>query len=312
MKVLISGSSGFIGKPAVAGLKSEGHEVFRLVRGVAEKEDEISWNIKESKIEIEKLEQVLPDLVIHLAGEPVLGLWTEAKKKEIVESRIKSAGILCNALLKLSKLPRAIISASGISYYGSRADEELDEASTRGNGFLSDCTLDWENSWDDIKAKGVSVFTLRLGVVLNPSGGALAGMRLPFYLGLGGVMGSGKQWLSWISLWDVVRAFLFLVSDINGPRKIAPGPINFVGPKPVQNYEFTKTLGRVMWRPTICWIPEFVLKLGMGQELANETVLMSARVLPRRLLDAGFAFCDNSLEEALRNELYTTVGRVSK
>jgi len=240
--------------------------------------EDIFWNPKQGYIEQEKLEQISPDVIINLSGEEILGIWTENKKKAIVESRIQSTKLLSESVSKLSKQPSVFISASGASYYGTNTKNEfVDESSPNGTSFLSRVTREWE---DSIQSLHCRVVTLRIGLVLDNSGGFFGSMLPQFKFGLGGVMGTGQQYMSWISLTDLVRAIEFIIVT-----PTIEGPVNMVSINPCTNYQFTKTLGNVLWRPTICWIPEFVLKSSYWiiGDLVYETALANLKVYPKKI-----------------------------
>ena len=232
-----------------------------------------------------------------MSGENVAGRWTDEKKAEIEESRIKSTRLLSNSLSKLRKKPSVLVCASAIGFYGDRGDEILTEDSEAGEGFLVEVSKKWEAATSVARKAGIRVVNLRLGVVLSPRGGALGKMLFPFRLGLGGRVGSGRQWMSWISIHDVIGATYHAISDDS-----LEGPVNVVSPKPVTNLEFTTTLGNLLNRPTFFAIPSFLLRTLFG-EMADETLLSSTRVMPARLLSAGYEFQFPDLEACLRNLL---------
>lgn len=295
MKILVTGSHGFIGSALLPALMAEGHRVVRLVHGAIRGADEIGWNPVANRIDAAALEDF--DAVVHLAGENIAGRWTTAKKARIRESRVAGTRLLCETLAKLQRPPRVLVAASAIGFYGDRGDEMLTEESTVGNGFLPEVTRDWEAAAQPARARDIRVVHLRLGMILGAGGGALAKMLPPFRLGLGGRIGSGRQWCSWISIGDVVRAIQFALAN-----ESLSGPVNVVSPNPVSNDEFTRVLGRVLWRPTIFPLPAFVARLALGQ-MADEVLLASTRVEPARLRAAGFEFKQSELEMALRHVL---------
>lgn len=295
MKILVSGSHGLVGKALIHSLTTDGHEVLRLVRGArAFGAPEIEWHPNQGQLDAEHLEGL--DAVIHLAGESIAsGRWTESKKRAIRESRVKGTSLLSEALTRLSRPPSVFLSASAIGYYGNRGDEVLTEESAPGNDFLSSVCVEWENSTKAAMEKGIRTVHARFGIILDTNGGALAQMLGPFRMGIGGRVGSGKQWMSWIALEDVVNGLRFLIAD-----KPVHGPVNFVAPNPVTNDEFTKTLGRVLSRPTLIPVPAFGARLAFG-ELADALLLSSQRVEPSVLEDKGFLFSWPTLEPALRH-----------
>jgi uncharacterized protein (TIGR01777 family) len=239
------------------------------------------------------------DAVVHLAGESVARRWTTAVKKEIRDSRVRGTTLLCQTLAGLASRPSVLVSASAIGYYGDRGGERLDESSPRGRGFLAEVCQEWEHATTAARDADIRVVNLRIGVVLSRNGGALKSMLTPFRLGIGGVLGSGRQYFSWITLEDLVRAIQFALS-----ASALSGPVNAVAPQPVTNREFTKTLGRVLGRPTIFPMPAFAARLAFG-EMADEMLLASARVEPNALDAAQFEFAHPQLEPALRHILST-------
>jgi uncharacterized protein (TIGR01777 family) len=294
MNILISGATGLVGSELTAFLTAGGHQVTSLSRSAARDATHrvISWDPAAGKLEGERLNGF--DAVVHLAGESIVGRWTAAKKQRIYDSRIQGTKLLCEALARQPQPPRVLVSTSAIGYYGDRGDEELTEESAAGDLFLSRVCQDWEKATASAADRGIRVVQARLGVVLSPRGGALAKMLTPFRLGGGGVFGSGKQWMSWITLDDVVAAIYHLLQ-----AESLRGPVNMVTPNPVTNRDFTKTLGRVLHRPTLFPMPTFAARLAFGQ-MADEMLLCSERVLPTRLQSSGYVFRHPQLEEALR------------
>jgi uncharacterized protein (TIGR01777 family) len=294
-RVLVSGSHGLVGTALVPFLTTGGHGVTRLVRGGAAAPDAVKWDTEES-INPENLEGF--DAVIHLAGENIAsGRWNEAKKAAIRDSRVKSTRALAKALAQVKSPPRVLVCASAIGYYGDRGDEELTESSTAGSGFLAEVCRDWEAAAAPARERGIRTVHVRFGVILSPQGGALAKMLLPFRLGAGGRIGSGRQWMSWMGIHDAVGAIHHAVHT-----DALAGPVNVVAPNPVANAEFTRVLGRVLHRPTIMPMPAFAARLALG-EMANELLLASQRVKPTRLLETGYDFRHRDLEPALRHIL---------
>jgi hypothetical protein len=293
MRILVTGSTGFVGTPLVAAFERKGHEVVRLVRRPPLDEREIRWDPAARRLDQAAVEGF--DAVVHLAGENIAsGRWTPSQRAAIRESRVGSTGLLCARLAACERRPRVVVSASAVGIYGDRGDEELSEDSRPGSGFLADVGRAWEGATEPLAATETRVVMLRLGIVLAPHGGALAKMLLPFRLGLGGVLGSGEQYLGWITLADAVRAFQHCVADDS-----LRGPVNGVAPHPVTNREFTKALGRALRRPTILPVPAFALRIAVGG-MADEALLASVRVVPKRLCAAGFSFEQPELEPALR------------
>ena len=297
MRVLVSGSRGLIGSALVPFLTAEGHGVTRLVRGPARPGgNEIPWAPTEGKLDPGMLDG--HDAVVHLAGENLAaGRWTPERKAELVDSRTKGTRLLAETLAALAHQPKVMICASAIGYYGDRGDEILTEESSLGHGFLVDLCRQWEAASAPAVEKGIRVVRLRFGIVLSPVGGALKKMLLPFRLGVGGRLGSGRQYMSWIVLDDVLAIVLRALTDDG-----LAGPVNAVTPNPVTNLDFTKTLGHVLSRPTIFPVPAFALRTIFG-EVADEMLLASSRVQPAKLLAKGFTFSHPELEGALRHVL---------
>ncbi|HEV2833851.1 MAG TPA: TIGR01777 family oxidoreductase [Pyrinomonadaceae bacterium] len=297
MKILVSGSHGMVGSALLKSLTADGHEVVRLVRGGrAFGSPQIEWDLTRGLIDQQQLEGM--DAVIHLAGESIAsGRWTELKKHAIRESRVYSTTFLSETLAELSRPPSVLLCASAIGYYGDRGDELLTETSAPGNDFLASVCVDWEEATRPAREKGIRTVNTRFGIILDREGGALAKMLFPFRMGIGGRIGDGRQWMSWITLEDVVSALKFVLVD-----HAESGPVNFVAPNPVTNAEFTKTLGRVLSRPTFLPIPAFGARLAFG-EMADALLLSSQRVASTVLEDKGFPFYWPTLEPALRHLL---------
>lgn len=297
MKILVSGSHGLVGKALIRSLTNDGHEVVRLVRrDRAFGALEIEWHPNQGHIDHEHLEGL--DAVVHLAGESIAsGRWNEQRKRAIRESRTKGTSLLSESLARLSRPPSVLLSASAIGFYGNRGDELLTEESAPGNDFLANVCVEWETLTKPAVEKGIRTVYTRFGIILDAHGGALAKMLTPFRLGLGGRVGEGKQWMSWIALNDVVAALKFLLSD-----KSIQGPVNVVSPNPVTNSEFTRTLGRALSRPTIFPMPAFAAQLAFG-EMADALLLSSQRVEPSVLETKGFMFSWPTLEPALKHIL---------
>jgi len=295
LRIAITGASGFVGSELTALLQSGGHEVLPVVRR-APRDQEIFWDPARGEIELERLEGL--DAVVHLAGESIAGgRWTPARKAAIRDSRVQGTRLLAESLARLRQPPKVLVSASAIGFYGDRGDEALDEDSAAGAGFLSEVCQAWEAAADPARNAGIRVVHMRTGIVLSPRGGALAQMLLPFRMGVGGVIGSGRQWMSWIGLSDLIAAFysaLFLES--------LEGPVNATAPHPVTNAEFTRVLGKVLGRPTLIPMAEAAVRLVFG-ELGDALLLEGARVTPRKLAASGFEFLQGELEGALRYEL---------
>ena len=296
MRILLSGSSGLIGHALVSFLTADGHQVVRLTRAQTRATGRnVSWNPMAGTLDPDDLEGF--DAVIHLAGEPIAGKWTPAKKTRILESRVQGTRLLCEALRHLRSRPIVLISASAIGYYGDRGKQVLDEDSSAGSLFLSEVTTAWEAATEPARRGGIRVVNLRIGFVLSGAGGGLATMLLPFKLGLGGRVGSGRQYLSWIAIDDVVGAISHAILS-----ESLHGPVNAVSPQAVTNHEFTKTLGRVLGRPTLFPLPVFAAHLIFG-EMADNLLLASARVQPAKLLASGYEFRFPGLQGALKHVL---------
>jgi len=296
MKISVSGSTGLIGSALVSFLASQGHEVIPLTRAKpAPGKAGIQWDPAAGTIDVTGLEGL--DGVVHLAGESIAQRWTPAAKARIRESRIRGTRLLAESLARLAQPPKVLVSASAIGYYGDRGDEVLREESGPGSDFLAGVARDWEAATEPADQVGIRVVPLRIGIVLSPAGGALARMLLPFRMGVGGVIGSGRQYWSWIAIEDLLGAILHALTT-----KTLRGPVNTVAPNPVTNREFTKILGRVLGRPTVFPLPAFAAHLALG-EMADALLLASARVDPGKLLASGYQFRYPDLEEALRHLL---------
>jgi len=295
MKVIVSGASGLIGTALVSALRDEGCSVVRLVRRAPKGPDEARWQPRNRSIDTRELEGA--DAVVHLAGAGVGNRpWTESYKEEIRSSRILGTSTLATALAALKSPPPVFVCGSAIGFYGDTGDRETTEQDPHGAGFLAELAVDWEAAAQPAADAGIRVVHPRTGIVLAPKGGIL-GMMLPaFRFGLGARLGDGGQWFSWISLRDEIAALRFLIeSELSGP-------VNLTAPLPVTNAEFTKAVGAALKRPTPLFVPTPLLKLAPGG-FAQESLLISQRILPRRLLDAGFAFQDPALAPALQSLL---------
>lgn len=291
----ITGASGFVGSAAVQHFERAGYRVVRLVRGGSRGAGTAAWDPATGELDRPGLGTV--DVVIHLAGENIASKrWSTARKKAIADSRIPVTERLCRRLAALDPKPRVLVSASAVGIYGDRGDELIDEASPAGTGFLAEVTKAWEEATRPASDAGIRVVNLRIGVVLDPSGGALRLMLLPFRLGLGGRLGHGRQWFSWISREDLVRVIGFAVE-----HEPLAGPVLAVSPEPVTNSVFTKALGRALHRPTVLPVPATALRLAFGG-IADE-LLASYRCRPSRLLAAGFTFRHPQLASCLQRLL---------
>jgi len=293
--ILISGSSGFIGSALVAFLTTAGHKVIKLVRHTPRDESERSWNPKLGTLDSAIFDGV--DVVIHLGGASIVGKrWSTEYKREILESRTKSSSLLCSTVAQLSRKPEAVIMASAIGFYGDTGNASVDEHSGVGVGFFAETCAAWESSARDALKNSTRLVHLRIGTVLNAAGGALKKMLPAFSFGVGGALGSGNQYMSWIALEDLLGIFehSIFTTSMNGAY-------NAVAPESITNSAFTKTLGRVLRRPTFLRVPAQALRVIFG-EVANAALLASSRVAPTRLLESGYTFVHPELEEALRAE----------
>ena len=293
--MVVSGASGLIGSAVTRVFENRGHTVRPLVRRDIRSPNEIAWDPAKGTIDTSALEGV--DAVINLAGENLAQRWTDSTKHRIRDSRVNATATLSRAIASLSKKPRVLLSGSAMGIYGAHRDETLDESSTVGSDFLASVCVEWEAATSPASDAGIRVVLLRTGLVLSKDGGVLEKMMLPFRLGAGGKLGSGEQWMSWIAIADYVEALAFLIQN----ESIA-GPANMVAPNPVTNAEFTRVLGRVLRRPALLTVPGFAMSLVFGK-MAEDTVLASQRIRPRKLLEAGFEFTLPTLEAALRAEL---------
>jgi len=297
MRILVSGSSGLVGSALRPALADAGDEVGRLVRpGTKVGSLDVAWDPVAGRLDNEKLEGF--DAVIHLAGENIAaGRWNAARKEAIRRSRVDGTLLLTRALAKMKTPPTTFVSASAIGYYGDRGDEVLKETSERGRGFLPAVCVAWESAAEPAEAAGMRVVHLRFGVILSKDGGALARMLTPFRLGLGGPVGDGRQYMSWITLDDAVGAIRHALDSTS-----IAGPVNAVSPAPLTNRKFGSTLGRVLGRPAIAPLPVFMARLAFG-EMADALLLASARVVPGVLQATGYRFRHPDLEMALRDIL---------
>jgi len=296
MKILISGSHGLVGAALIKSLTADGHQFVLLVRHASSNSSEVEWDPNKGQHVHEKLEGI--DAVIHLAGESIAsGRWTDEKKRAIRESRVKGTSLLSKALAQLSKPPSVFLSASAIGYYGDRKDELLTETSAPGNDFLASVCVEWEKAASPAIAKGIRVVFTRFGVILDKKGGALSKMLPPFRMGVGGKVGDGKQWMSWITLDDVVGS----VKHVLGNAQIK-GPVNVVAPNPVTNAEFTHALGKELQRPTFLPVPAFGARLAFG-EMADALLLSSQKVEPKTLKETGYEFRHVTIDKALHHVL---------
>jgi uncharacterized protein len=293
MKILITGASGLIGKALQESFIQRGHELLLASRKDSKNANEIKWDIENGFADPSKLEGV--DAVVHLAGENVSGglRWSDEKKKAIRDSRVLGTRNVVDAMAAMSEKPKVFIASSAIGFYGDRADEIMTEASSAGTTFLSEVSTAWEAESRRAEDLGVRTVLLRTGIVLAKEGGALAAMLTPFKFGVGGVVGSGKQWMSWISLEDMVGIINFAIDHEN-----IRGAVNAVAPSPVTNDEFTKALGEVLYRPTFVPLPAFAVNMVFG-EMGDALLLASTRVIPKRIEDAGYKFQYTDIRKAI-------------
>ena len=289
MKILVSGASGFVGSTLLPLLTNAGHQVVRLTRGGGG----LSWEPAAARIDAAALEGF--DGVVHLAGESVAARrWTTEQKRRIRDSRVVGTRLLCDTLARLARPPRVLVCASAIGYYGSRGDATLTETSPAGDDFLGRTCREWEAATEPAARKGIRVVNLRFGFILGAAGGGLKKMLPPFRLGLGGPLGDGRQWMSWVAIDDAAGAALFALT-----HEALRGPANVVAPNPVTNAEFTRVLGRVLSRPAFLPMPAFVARLAFG-EMADALLLAGQRVEPARLRAAGYTWRHPDLEKSLR------------
>lgn len=296
--IAVGGASGLIGTALVDALERDGHTVRRLVRrAVKDPDQEIAWNPSAGTIDAAELNGV--DAVVHLGGVGITDQrWTDEFKKKIHDSRVQSTRLLCETLAGLGQKPRVHVNASAIGYYGVRGEEPINESSAGGTGFLSDTCREWEAATQAAWESGIRVCQMRIGVVMSPDGGALKQMLTPFRLGLGGPMGSGDQYVSWVALPDVVAAIQFALD--HDPLH---GAVNATAPNPITNRELSKALGEVLNRPALLPTPAFALRLMVGREMADELLLGGAKIFPQRLQAEGFQFACPDIRTALRTVL---------
>ena len=295
MRILVTGSSGLVGRAVSRHLSTSGHNVVPLLRQGRPGGRGLRWDPDKGQIESTQLHGF--GAVIHLAGENIAGRWSEEKKRRIRDSRVKATRTLCQALARRPSPPDVLVAASGVNYYGDRGEELLTEDSPPGEGFLPEVCVEWEAATRPAFEAGIRVVNLRLGMVLSTEGGALPRMLKPFRLGLGGPMGNGKQFMSWVTLDDVVSIIQFALEN-----DAIQGPVNAVSPNPVPNREFARTLGAVLHRPAVLPCPGFAARAVLG-EMAEELLLSSIRAAPRRLEGAGYEFVLPDLRGGLENLL---------
>jgi uncharacterized protein (TIGR01777 family) len=297
-RILITGASGLVGSALIPVLETRGHRVIKLVRGTAsDTSGKATWSPDAGQIDLGGAGSI--DAVVHLAGDPIAKRWTPEVKRRIRDSRVKGTRLLSETLAGLHTPPKVLVCASATGFYGDRGDEWLDETSALGKGFLAEVCREWETASTPAEKRGIRVVHLRTGIVLSSKGGALARMLPPFRLGLGGRLGDGRSHWSWIALDDLLEVIQHALTNVS-----LHGPVNAVSPNPVTNAEFTKTLGRVLQRPTLFPVPRFAVELIFG-EMGREAMLASFRVKPAKLIGAGFNFHFPELERALRHLLGT-------
>ena len=295
MKILVAGSSGLIGTALVRRLSDDGHEVMRLVRRAPVSGDEVQWDPDAGNVDTAALDGV--EAAVHLGGASIAGRrWNAAYKQEIRDSRVNSTRLLTETLAKLDPRPSVFLCASALGYYGDRGDEVLTENSPRGSGYLADVTAEWEGATSSALDAGIRVCNMRIGVVLSDTGEMPRSMLAPFKLGLGGKLGNGRQYMSWVHLDDVVGAFAHALET-----PTLQGPINLSSPNPVTNAEFTKALARALSRPALFTVPRFALRIAMG-EMA-QFALASSRLYPLKIMESGYKFKWDVIEPALRDIL---------
>ena len=295
LRVAISGARGLLGSSLSSFLTTAGHTVLPLVRGKAEP-GEISWNIAREYVDMERLEGI--DVLVHLAGEPISGgRWNRERKQRILESREKGTQVLARAVSSLRRPPKLVIGASAIGYYGNRGDQLLTEDSKPGKGFLAKVTRRWEDAWAPLRGRSARVVIMRFGMLLSPAGGALGTMILPFKAGVGGRLGSGKQYVSWLDLDDAVGLIYHAMH-----RPTLRGVLNATAPQAVTNATFTTILGQVLGRPTLLPVPGLAVKTLFG-EMGEELLLQGQRVLPQRAETTNYQFLRPALEDSLRFQL---------
>lgn len=302
MKILVTGSSGLVGTALCNSLRADGYGIVRLTRPesaaqIESQEEMIRWNPPHGSLDLAAMESA--DAVVHLAGASIAqGRWTPARKEMLRSSRVDSTRHLVAGLARLNRKPRVFISASAIGYYGDRGDETLTESSAPAQDFLARLCSDWEAAAFEAENHSIRTAILRFGIILDVRGGALPRILLPFRLGLGGRLGSGKQWMSWISLTDSINVIRYAIEN-----ESVCGPVNAVSPNPVSNAEFTRTLAAVLRRPALFPAPRFVLRLALG-EMADALLFSSQRVIPQKLLEFRYPFLHPNLQDALDSILH--------
>lgn len=295
MKVAISGASGLIGTALRSSLTGDGHEIVALTRqATLPPLETITWDVDNGRFDASRLEGI--DAVIHLSGEPVAQRWNEAKKQAIRDSRIRGTKLLVEGLKTLKNPPKLLVSASAVGFYGDGGDTELDESAPPGEGFLPSVCHEWEKATMEALGLGIRAVCMRIGIVLSTQGGALAQMLLPFKLGVGGPIGSGRQWMPWVHIDDIVGAFRYTIANDD-----LVGAVNGTSPNPATNAEFTKALGRALHRPAFIPVPAFGLELLFGE--MSQILLEGQRAIPQKLQFAGYEFKYPRLDDALEDVL---------
>ena len=297
MRVLVTGSSGLIGSALVRRLRDEGHDVVRLVRGAPSGADEVRWDPAGGTVDLAALGAAGPiDGIVHLAGEGIgEKRWSPAQKQKILDSRVQGTRLIAETAAALDPAPKVFVCGSAVGYYGLRGDEVLTEESTSGSGFLADVVRQWEAAAAPASDAGVRSVLLRTGIVLAPKGGAFGKLLPLLKLGLGGKLGAGDQWWSWISLEDEVRLIVHALTD-----EAMAGPVNATAPQPATNAELVKVAAKVLGRPAVLPVPKFALSIVMGGELTEEVILAGQRALPKVAEARGFTFSHPDVEGALR------------
>ncbi|MBV6521642.1 MAG: Epimerase family protein [Gemmatimonadaceae bacterium] len=295
MRIAIAGASGFVGRAVARELQRSGHTIVRIGRANAKRPPDVVWDPARGELPSGGIAEC--EVVVNLAGATIAHRWTSGRKREILASRLESTGLLATTMASSPVRPRLFVSASAVGYYGDTGDKRVDEYSPKGVGFLADVVAQWEAAAVPARDAGIAVVHPRLGLVINASGGAVARLLLPFKLGAGGRIGTGRQWFSWVALTDAVRAIRFL---IEGPT--LTGAVNVVSPAAVRNVEFTAALARVLGRPARVHVPESAVRAVFGQ-MGEEMLLAGQQAIPRRLTAAGFKFELPDIADAFRVEL---------
>lgn len=298
MRILMSGASGMIGTAIREQLDARGDEVGALVRGGESSGLDVGWDPSGGTIDDAALAAGRFDAVVHLAGEPLMGRWTDEKRAEIRDSRVDGTALVAGAMARLDEPPAVLAVASATGIFGNRGDEVLTEQSPPGDGFMAGVVREWEAAADPARDAGIRTVHLRMAAVQSPKGGSLAQQLLPFKLGLGGRFGSGRQWMPWVGLTEAANMWLFALDT-----DAVEGPINAIGPTPARNADYVRALGRVLHRPTLLPTPVPLVKLVYGGQLVEEMLLYSQKAVPARLEALGYEFLDRTIDDALRREL---------